>query len=358
MRMRKIFISALVKINLSLLLLMCVVSVSAKPRVTIIATGGTIAGAASSSVNDSYKPAQLSVQQIVASVPGIEVLAEINTIQLTNIASQNITEDVWLTLRKTIDYLFANNLADGVVVTHGTDTMEETAYFLYLTLNHSCPVVITGSMRPSTSLSADGPMNLYNAVATAASADSKGKWAMVEMNAAIFSAADVYKGNTVAVDAFESVYGPIGYVRNGQPKYVRNISSAFAAEKYNYQPPFDIKELKSLPKVEIVASYAFASAEPIKAVIASKSAGIVIAGVGHGNYNRAISSEIDNAISKGISVVRSSRIPKGGVDESAEEYSEKVPVCYNHSPQTARILLMLALTQTSKPKEIQRLFAQ
>jgi len=356
--MKKVFIYALIRSNLIVLLFLCGVTAFAKPRITIIATGGTIAGAAGSSVNDSYKPAQLSVEQIVASVPGIDVIAEINTIQLANIASQNITEDIWLTLRKTIDYLFSNNLADGVVVTHGTDTMEETAYFLYLTLSHSCPVVITGSMRPSTSLSADGPMNLYNAVATAASSESKGKGVMVEMNATIFSAADVYKGNTVAVDAFESVYGPIGYVRNGEPKYVRNISSVFAAEKYNYRPPFDIKELKTLPKVEIVASYAFASAEPIKAVIASKAAGIVIAGVGHGNYDRAISAEIDNAVSKGISVVRSSRIPKGGVDKNAEEYSEKVPVCYNHSPQTARILLMLALTQTSKPKDIQNLFEQ
>lgn len=333
-------------------------SAASKPRITIIATGGTIAGAASSSVNDAYQPAQLSVKQIVASVPGIENLAEINTIQLTNIASQNMTEAIWITLRQTIDSLFSKNIADGVVITHGTDTMEETAYFLYLTLNHSCPVVITGSMRPSTSLSADGPMNLYNAVATAANPDSKGRGTMVVMNATIFSAADVYKGNTVAVDAFESVYGPIGYVRNGVPKYVRNIASGFAADKYNYQPVFDIKELKALPKVEIIASYAFASAEPIKAVIASKAAGIIIAGVGHGNYDRAIAAEIDNAVSKGVVVVRSSRIPKGGVDENAEEYSDKVPVCHNHSPQAARILLMLALTQISNPKDIQRLFAQ
>ncbi|MCI1721124.1 MAG: type II asparaginase [Bacteroidales bacterium] len=356
--MKKIFISSLIKVNLILLLLVCGVTAYAKPRITIIATGGTIAGAASSSVNDAYQPAQLSVKQIVASVPGIENLAEINTIQLTNIASQNMTEDVWLTIRQTIDYLFSKNLADGVVITHGTDTMEETAYFLYLTLNHSYPIVITGSMRPSTSLSADGPMNLYNAVATAASPDSKGKGAMILMNATIFSAADVYKGNTVAVDAFESVYGPIGYVRNGAPKYVRNVVSGFAADKFNYQPVFDIKELKTLPKVEIITSYAFASAEPIRAVIASKAAGIVIAGVGHGNYDRAIAAEIDNAVSKGIVVVRSSRISKGGVDENAEEYSEKVPVCYNHSPQAARILLMLALTQTSKPKDVQKLFAQ
>lgn len=354
--MNRIFLRRNLSALILLTLFFCSISVFAKPRITIIATGGTIAGAANSAVNDAYQPAQLSVKQIVASVPGIDNLAQINTIQLTNIASQNMTEDIWLTLRQTIDYLFSKNLTDGVVITHGTDTMEETAYFLYLTLNHSYPVVITGSMRPSTSLSADGPMNLYNAVATAASPDSKGRGTMVVMNATIFSAADVYKGNTVAVDAFESVYGPIGYVRNGSPKYVRNIASGFASEKYNYQPIFDISELKTLPKVEIIYAYAFASAEPIKAVIASKAAGIVIAGVGHGNYNREISAEIDSAVSKGVAVVRSSRIPKGGVDESAEEYSEKVPVCYNRSPQAARILLMLELTKSSDYKEIQKIF--
>jgi L-asparaginase len=324
----------------------------AKPRVYILATGGTIAGSAQSSAQASYTPGVLSIEQIILTVPGISQLANLTGVQVCNISSQNMEEAIWFRLWKITDSLFSNNLCDGVVITHGTDTMEETAYFLNLTVRHSNPVVLTGAMRPSTSLSADGPFNLYNSVALAASPDAKGRGVMVVMNDNIYCANDVTKGHTLNTASFTSPnYGPLGHVRDGKPcfdrtnKFVHTTSSCF-----------DISNLTKLPATEIVYSYAFASDAAINAVIESGAKGIVIAGVGHGNYNRPIAEAINRATTKGISVVRSSRIPSGGVDTAAEEFDPAQPVAFNKSPQKARILLMLALTKSGDPATIQEIF--
>lgn len=334
------------------LLMFAVCALTAKPRITVIATGGTIAGLSSSSTHDEYKPGVLTADQILATVPGIGDIADVSTIQLCNIASQNMTEHIWLELHRTIDSLFTNDLADGVVITHGTDTMEETAYFLHLTVKHKQPVVLVGAMRPATSLSADGPMNLYDAVCLASSSESYGKGVMITMNKMILSAEDATKGNTVMTDSFyASDFGPLGVMRGGEPDFYRE-----PINPHTYASEFDVCGLKSLPKVEIVFVYAFASPVPIKALIHSKVDGIVIAGVGHGNYNDEIGKEMEDAVSKGISVVRSSRIISGGVDLSAEEYSEKFPVAFLSTPQKARILLMLTLLKTKDYVKIQKYF--
>ena len=182
---------------------------SPKPRIVILATGGTIAGSAKSAAQASYTPGVISVDQIITTVPGIEKVAVLKGIQVCNISSQNMELSIWLQLYNTIDSLFSNDLCDGVVITHGTDTMEETAYFLNLTVKHTKPIVLTGSMRPSTSLSADGPFNLFNAVSLAASPKAKNKGIMVVMNDYILSADDVTKINTVNTAAFSCPnYGP------------------------------------------------------------------------------------------------------------------------------------------------------
>ena len=349
--MIRFFLSAILAILIPTVLF---AQAEAKPRVAILATGGTIAGSAESSTQASYQPGVLSIEQILASVPGIENMADLKGIQVCHISSQNMEQAIWLKLHNTIDSLFKNNLCDGVVVTHGTDTMEETAYFLHLTVRHAKPIVIAGSMRPATSLSADGPFNLYNAVALAAAPESQNKGVMIVMNDYILSADDATKEHTVNTNAFASPnYGYLGYMRDGDPMFYRN-----SVGRNTTDSEFNISGHKELPQVEIVASYAFASSIAVDALISANVDGLVISGVGHGNYNRPIAEAINRANSKGIPVVRSSRILKGGVDLAAEEYDPKFPVAFYKSPQKARILLMLALTKTKDQREIQRIMME
>lgn len=341
-----------------------------KPRIVILATGGTIAGSAKSSVQASYNPGVQNIEVIISSVPEVESLANLEGIQVCNISSQNITERVWLELWKIADSLFKNDLCDGIVITHGTDTMEETAYFLNLTLRHSLPVVLTGSMRPATAISADGPFNLYNAVALAASPLAHNKGVMVTMNDYIYCANDVTKSNTVNTNAFSCPnLGPLGYMREGVPTFYReNMFTHTSASEFDIsnlieKPKSELNELSpaalnKLPKTEIILSYAFASGTAINAIIDSGAQGIIIAGVGHGNFNREILNGMEKAVAQNIAIVRSSRILMGGVDFAAEEYNPQYPVSLNKSPQKARILLMLALTKTKDPTEIQRIFKE
>ncbi|OFY39427.1 MAG: hypothetical protein A2X18_04855 [Bacteroidetes bacterium GWF2_40_14] len=331
-----------------------------RPRIVILATGGTIAGSASSSTQASYKPGVISVEQIIATVPDIEKIAILKSIQVCNISSQNMELSIWFKLYNTIDSLFSNDLCDGVVITHGTDTMEETAYFLNLTIKHSRPVVLTGAMRPSTSLSADGPFNLFNAVSVAASQKTINRGVMVVMNDFILSADDVTKTNTVNTAAFSCPnYGPLGYIRDGEPRFFRE-----SVAKHTVNSEFDIKGMNTLPPVEIIYSYTFSSIIPVRALIEANVKGIVVAGVGHGNYSAAVKNELEKGSRKGVAIIRSTRIASGGVDCAAEDYDPSWPVAYLKNPQKARILLMLALIKSSKsseslnPKEIQRIFTE
>ena len=325
-----------------------------RPRVVVLATGGTIAGSAESSSQAAYTAGVLSVEQLMASVPDIEKLAELETIQICNISSQNMEEWVWFRLYRTIDSLFSNKLCEGVVITHGTDTMEETAYFLHLTLRHPYPVILTGAMRPATAISADGPLNLYNSVALAAAPTAHDRGVMVVVNDYIFSADDVTKDHTVNVDAFSSPnYGPLGYIRNGVPLFFRAPRG-----RNTTTSDFSLTGCVALPKVEIVPVYAFASSILADALIDAGVDGMVISGVGHGNFNDPIAEAMERAYAKGIVVVRSSRIAAGGVNLSVEKYDTRFPVSFYKTPQKARILLMLALTETKNPEEIQRIFLE
>lgn len=325
---------------------------NSKPRIAILATGGTIAGAASEATRASYIPGVISLEQILSSIPELNKLAHLNGIQVCNISSQNITQQIWLRLYRIADSLFSNNIADGIVITHGTDTMEETAYFLNLTVRHKRPIVLTGSMRPSTSLSADGPFNLYNAVALASSPASAGKGVMVVMNDFILSAEDVTKTHTLNTDAFSCPnLGPMGYIRDGEPVFFRE-----SAVRHTASSEFDLTNIKELPSVEILYSYAFSSSIGLKAFIDSGVKGIIIAGVGHGNFNREYANEMERGFRAGVRFVRTSRIIRGGVDKAAEEFDAKHPVARLKSPQKARILLSLALTQGAESSEIQRIF--
>lgn len=320
-------------------------------RVKILATGGTIAGAAKTATQASYIPGVLGVDEIIKSVSSLREDVKIKGIQISNIASQNIIVEDWVRLHNVIDSLFSNDLTDGIVITHGTDTMEETAFFLNLTLKHSNPVVLVGAMRAATSLSADGNINLYNAVTLASSKKAYNKGVMVVMNNTVFSADDVSKMDTRAVDAFTSPnVGPLALISGDEISFLRE-----SLYPHTINSEFDIKGITDFPQVEILYSYAFSSIEPIRALVKSQVDGIIIAGVGHGNYSSLVAAEIEAALEKGITVVRSSRILSGGVNESAEGYSERVPVSYFNTPQEARILLMLTLLKIKDCEETQRI---
>ncbi|EAJ2428041.1 type II asparaginase, partial [Campylobacter upsaliensis] len=256
----------------------------AKPKVAILATGGTIAGSIDSAVaTTGYTAGVVGVDVLIKAVPEIQNLAKIEGQQIANIDSSNMRDEIWLKLAQEINKLFASGV-DGVVITHGTDTMEETAYFLNLTIKSDKPVVLVGAMRPSTAISADGPKNLYNAVALAADKNARGKGVMVAMNDKIQSARAVVKTHTLNVDAFSSPdFGDMGYIVDGKVYFYNNVAKA-----HTKKTPFDVKNLKELPKVDILYSYSNdGSGVAAKALFENGTKGIVVAGSGAGSIHEA-----------------------------------------------------------------------
>lgn len=342
------------KITLLWAIFMIALVWSQKPKIRIIATGGTIAGVSTSATKSNYKAGEVGIQQLLLAVPEINAIAEVSGEQLVKIGSQDMNDDVWLKLAKRINELLNKEGFDGVVITHGTDTMEETAYFLNLTVNSSKPVVMVGAMRPSTGMSADGPLNLYNAVAVASDKNAQNRGVMVVMNDVVLDAKDVIKTNTLAVETFKGAnFGNLAYIHNGKPFFTRLVQN-----KHTTQSVFDIQNLNSLPKVGIVYGYSNASELPMKALIDAQYAGIVYAGVGNGNFYHKLFELAVDAQKKGIQIVRSSRVPMGATTLDAEiddaQYHFVASQALN--PQKARVLLMLSLTKTKNWKQIQQYF--
>ncbi|MFT6758233.1 MAG: L-asparaginase [Chitinophagales bacterium] len=337
----------------SLIFLFVSASVVAKdlPHIVILATGGTIAGAGDSATKSSYQAAKLPIDDVLNSVPEIYALAEITGEQVAQIGSQAMNNEVWLKLAARVNYYLAATAVDGIVITHGTDTMEETAYFLSLVVNSSKAIVLVGSMRPSSSLSPDGARNLYNAVAVAASAKSKNHGVMVVMNDAILTAKDVTKANTTQVSTFIARNsGPVGNVELGDVNFYQMPVTARSI--------FDVSSLKVLPQVDIVYGYANASPVPVNTLVESGTKGIINAGVGNGNLYPDIEEALKAARSKGVVVVRSSRVGSGHVLRNSEVNDDELDfvVADDLSPHKARILLMLALTRTKDTAQIQQWF--
>lgn len=347
--------SVLKKVALSALFCSFATPALAKlPTITVLATGGTIAGGGVSETQSNYVSGQFGVERLVDAVPQLKDLAEIKGEQIVNIGSQDMNDEVWLKLAKTINEKCSAN--DGFVITHGTDTMEETAYFLNLTVSCDKPVVMVGAMRPATAMSADGPFNLYNAVVVATDANSAGRGVLVAMNDTVLDARDVTKTNTTGVQTFQSVnYGTLGYIHNGKVDYQRMPTRMHAPKDI-----FDISKLTTLPKVDIVYSYANASAAPVKALVSEGAKGIVSAGVGNGNLYNSVFDALVEARKQDVAVVRSSRVPTGSTTQDAEVDDVKYGFVASGTlnPQKARVLLQLALTKTTDPAEIQKIFNQ
>lgn len=325
----------------------------AKSRIAILGTGGTIAGFIDSTIaTTGYTAGAIDIDVLIKAVPQIRDLADISWEQIANIDSSNMCDEIWLRLAKKIAKLFAERI-DGVVITHGTDTMEETAYFLNLTIKSDKPVVLVGAMRPSTAISADGPKNLYNAVALVANKEAKNKGVMVAINDKILSARGVVKTHSLNVDAFSSPdFGDLGYIVDGKVFFYNNVTKA-----HTKNAPFDVSKLTSLPKVDILYSYSNdGSGVAAKALFEHGTKGIVVAGSGAGSIHKNQKDVLKELLKKGLKVVVSSRVVAGCVAVSDSDEKLGFISAEDLNPQKARVLLILALTKTSDPKKIQEYF--
>ncbi|EPW5773471.1 type II asparaginase [Campylobacter jejuni] len=325
----------------------------AKSRIAILGTGGTIAGFIDSTIaTTGYTAGAIDIDVLIKAVPQIRDLADISWEQIANIDSSNMCDEIWLRLAKKIAKLFAEGI-DGVVITHGTDTMEETTYFLNLTIKSDKPVVLVGAMRPSTAISADGPKNLYNAVALVANKEAKNKGVMVAINDKILSARGVVKTHSLNVDAFSSPdFGDLGYIVDGKVFFYNNVTKA-----HTKNAPFDVSKLTSLPKVDILYSYSNdGSGVAAKALFEHGTKGIVVAGSGAGSIHKNQKDVLKELLKKGLKVVVSSRVVAGCVAVSDSDEKLGFISAEDLNPQKARVLLILALTKTSDPKKIQEYF--
>jgi L-asparaginase len=325
-----------------------------KPAVVILATGGTIAGAAASETSIGYKPGALAVAVLIDAVPQLREVATVRGEQIASIASQDMTDEILITLATRINELLATPEVAGIVVTHGTDTLEETAYFLQLTVKSDKPVVLTASMRPSTSMSADGPLNLYNAVAVAAEPEARGRGVMVVVNDDIHSARDVVKMHTTDLETFNSrEAGLLGTLLFGKSDFTR-----IPDRKHGAASEFSVAKETRLPRVDILYAHGGMSADLIDAAVANGAKGLVIAGVGDGNMNAASIEAVRRARAKGIAVVRSTRLAGGAVWRNVEVSDDEIGtvVSGDLNPAKSRILLRFALTRTNDPKKLQEYF--
>src|SRR6187401_2309927 len=253
-----------------------------KPNIVILATGGTIAGAAATGTQSGYQSGAVGIDTMVAAVPGITKLATIKGEQISNVGSQDMSYEILLKVAKRINELAKSPDVAGIVITHGTDTMEESAFFLNLTVKTDKPVVMVGSMRPSTAVSADGPLNLYNAVGVAVDPQAKGRGVLVVMNDQIHAAHSLTKTSTTAVQTFMSpVRGLVGVAAYGKNDFYTKPSW-----KHTLQSEFDVSKVTALPRVDIIFASVDMSPDLITAS-ANGAKGMVIAGVGNGNMNQA-----------------------------------------------------------------------
>jgi L-asparaginase len=327
------------------------------PRVIILATGGTIAGQGTNPASAGYIPGKIPIDSLLKNIPSIKKIADVKGEQIASVGSYDMTIAIWLKLAKRINEIFEQNEAEGIVITHGTDTQEETAYFLNLTVKSNKPVVLTGAMRAATAISADGPKNLYDAIVVASDTLSKAKGAMICFNGSLYNGKNVTKVNTINVDAFASPNtGPIGQVYDGRVVYFNQ-----PLDKKNSNTSFDISKFDTLPKVEIVYMYVDASAAAMNAFINEHADGIVIASSGNGSFNKPLLQTVNAAVKKGIAVVRSSRVASGRVTQFNQVFDDiklGTVASDDHNPQKARILLMLALTVTRDRNKLQQMFLE
>ena len=326
-----------------------------KPNVVILATGGTIAGAGAEATNSAtYQAAKVPVDKLIAGVPELSKVAAVRGEQVFQIASESFTNEHLVTLGKRVAALAKQSDVDGIVVTHGTDTLEETAYFLNLVVRTDKPIVVVGSMRPGTAMSADGMLNLFNAVNVAAAKDARGKGVLVAMNDELNSGRDVSKMVNIRTEAFKSTWGPLGMVVEG-----RNYWFRLPAKRHTMNSEFDIEKIDVLAPVEIAYGYGNVSDTAYRAFAEKGAKAIIHAGTGNGSVSNRVVPTLRELRGQGVHIIRSSHVNAGGfVLRNAEQPDDQYDwvVAHDLNPQKARILAAVTLTQTGDSKELQRIF--
>ena len=326
-------------------------------RVGIIPTGGTIDSIGRDRLDIAWYAEggqRLSDSELLTRVPELANVADVQQIPFRRLPSHALAASDWLELLRVVQSALDNPEFDGVVVTHGTNTLEETAYFLHLTVKSDKPVVLVGAMRPASALSADGYLNLLNATRVAAAPQSRGHGVLVVLNDTILSARDVTKNSTYRVNAFESRdLGPLGYAdADGSVVYYHR-----SLHRHSTDSEFDVRDLTALPRVDIVVSYVGSDGAMISAAVAAGANGIVMAGSGAGRATPSEEAALDEAYNRhGTIICISSRIGSGRVVRSPGLARRNFVAADNLPPWKARVLLALALTRTHKPDEIQRMF--
>jgi L-asparaginase len=328
-----------------------------KPRIAIAATGGTIASKAPDSAQLADYKVSATVETLVAAVPALTEMADLVFEQVCNIESHGIDDHILLHLARSVQALCDRDDIDGVVITHGTDTLEETAFFLHLTLDTRKPVVLVGAMRPGSALSADGPLNLYHAVVVASAPDSVGHGVLAVMNDRIASARHVTKGHANGVDAFvPTEFGYIGLVYGRWVQYLGQTLLPHTSDSV-FKRIFEVATL-TLPAVEVIFDHQGAGLHTYSATIASGARGLVLAATGQGSLSPQAREGALMAQKAGVLMVRSTRVWQGVVRVSTKDDMYGTLAAYTLNPAKARILLRLALARTSERETIQAWFAQ
>jgi L-asparaginase len=310
-------------------------------RVHLLATGGTIAGSAPSSADPGYRSGVMGVSALVDGVVGLQSVAALTGEQFSQVGSQNMNDGLWLSLAARVNALFSADEADGIVITHGTDTAEETAFFLHLVVKSERPVVLTGSMRPASSLSPDGPLNLFNAVSVAADQGAQDRGVIVAINDDLHSARDVTKSSTTDVQAFVSPgAGLLGTASYGRIRYFRSPTHPHTSSS-----EFSVADLSALPRVDILYAHANMPTDLVRASALLGAQGIVIAGMGNGNVSSEVADTLAGVAGSGVIVVRSSRVSSGDVGRNIELDDDGLGFVASDqlNPQKSRVLLQLCL---------------
>lgn len=310
----------------------------ARPRILVLGTGGTIAGAARSRTGKAYGAGEVALETMLGDVAALGLEAELVPRPIARIGSQDIGWPEWDALHRAIAAAEDDPDIDAVIVTHGTDTAEETAFLLDLTLPAGKPVVLVGAMRPSDAVGSDGMRNFANAVRVASDADSAGRGVLVVMADTVFAAADVRKAATANVDAFR------GYPR-GPLARVTPSSLDWFAPAHRVGSPARYPWPEALPRVAILTAGAGMDEKPVEALLSIGCAGIVLAGMGQGNAPRVVIEALANAAADGVPVVRSARVDEGMVDRNVEVDDDAMGFVAARAlgPAKARVLLMVLI---------------
>lgn len=326
-----------------------------KKKIHILATGGTIAGVGEEGATGGYSSGVLSITELIDSLPRVQAIAQVTAEQFANINSDDMTQFIWLSLARRINALAQSDVYDGFVITHGTDTLEESAYFFHLALKTSKPVIVTGAMRPATATSPDGPLNLYQSVALAASGEAQGQGVLVLFSEGIYSARDVRKGNTFRTHAITGGdMGSIGLMRDRIPQFYHA-----SIKRHTMETEFYVHGVWALPSVAI--AYFHVDAQPsLLEALAQSHDGLVIAGAGDGVVSLLWEGKMRALCAEGFPIVRATRVTDGAVFRGAGMPDDSIGTIAagTLSPEKARVLLMLGLSETRDRERLQRMFDQ